>query len=99
MNYNCFFNLSQRQIYFIGIISILSFVFGPVMLAIHYETHVDITFPVLIISFIFTVFWGLIFGALTVGLLFVIGFLFLQYMCEECCGEDSTSYDLEQEVQ
>lgn len=81
----CRLNFSKPIYYILIIFAIITFLFGPIMLGIHYETHIDITKPILIISWIFTGFWGLIFSILIGVILFVISFIVAQSCLEDCC--------------
>lgn len=83
-------NISKRMGYTLVILSVVTFLFGPIMLGIHYETHTDITKPIIIISWIFTGFWGLIFSLLIGLILFLVCFLITQCCYTECCNEDSS---------
>lgn len=87
--------LSKKQMYVFLFCCIFTFLFGPIVLAIHYESSLDFPLWLLIICYVFTGFWGLIIGGLILLIIFLISFILLQFCCEEYCCEDSYSIDVE----
>ena len=80
-------NLKKRTKILLSIISVITFITGPILLGFHYEDEsVDIPIGILVIAYIFTIFWGLIVGLLTLCCILIISFLLLNCCCNSIQG-------------
>jgi len=79
------FNLKNKYLYVLLFISVVTFLLGPVMLGVHYETSIDLPTWFLVVNFVFTVFWGGLFGLIFLLVFLLISFMLIQFCCESCC--------------
>lgn len=77
----------------ICVISLLTLLYGAIVLGIHYDTSKNIPMALLVLGYITTIFWGIITVAFFILFCCVVGLLLAQCCYHECCETASVSLD------